>query len=149
MPQFNVSTFKPGDLSVFEPQESQASELDVIEKVDWGNYWKSGFALTGWMGETPIAFGGIVEVHPGIGECWLFISRHASHREMIYLVKGFKRLLQCELSTGYHRVQMYARADFKPAVRMAKLIGMKQEGFLEHYPRKGIHSFLFGRTRND
>lgn len=146
MQPFKVMTFGEGDIELFEPQVNQEEEFARIKEADWNAYWKQGFALTGWAGDKPIAFGGIIEIHPQIGECWLFISKHARHREMLFLVKAFRRLLQSELSTAYHRVQMYARADFEPAARMAKLIGMKQEGLLKHYPQKDVNSFLFART---
>jgi len=146
MNRFDVVQFDPGHLAEFMPQVSQAEDYQWIKTVNWGQYAKNGFALTAMLHGEPICIGGITRLLPRIGEAWLVIGHQVHHREMLYLFRAYRKVLQSELQTAYDRVQMTADAEFKPAVRMAEMLGMVKEGEMKNYPAKGKTSYLLART---
>ena len=146
MPPFEVNPFDEGDLTGFVPQPAQAGEYRWVKDVDWKRYRESGFAWTGWLDGEAICVGGINQILPGVGECWIVLSDRVHHRELLYLVRCFRRILQSELKTAYHRVQMMVDDEFLPGIRLAKIMGMYREGILRDYPLKGKTSYLYART---
>jgi len=128
------------------PQAAQMEEFQWINTVNWKQYEKTGFALTAKMYGEPICIGGVNQILPRVGDGWLLISNRVHGPEMIYLFKAFKVMLQSELKTAYDRIQMTVDTDFKPGVRMAKMLGMACEGMMSNYPEKGKHSLLYART---
>jgi len=144
--RFELAPFEPADLLGFTPQPAQAEDYQWIDTVNWTQYFKTGFAVTALIDGEPVCVGGINQILPRIGDGWLLISDRVSNREMLYLFKAFKSILQSELQTAYDRVQMTVDADFAPAIRMARMLGMEQEGAMKSYPKEGKTSYLYART---
>lgn len=142
---YHIRPFHENDLDLIDVQPRQAGDLRFARAVNWQDYPNHGFALTALRGESVVGIGGVVNIFDGVGECWMLISGNSRHRDMIRLVRSVDRVLHSELKTAYHRLQMYVEADFGPAVRMARLLGMEQEGLLKDYPFKGTESFLYAR----
>lgn len=146
--RFDVRRFDPRDIDLIEPQESQRYAKRRLRSLDWYMYQERGFALTATYNGEPIAVGGVAEQLPGTGEAWVLISSAVGPPHMIRLFRSFSRILHSELQTAYHRVQMIADADFGPAIRLAEMLGMEQEGKMKDYPVKGKESLLFARVSN-
>ncbi len=144
--RFELAPFDPIDLVGFTPQPTQAEDYKWIDTVNWPQYFKTGFAITAKLDGEPICVGGINQILPRIGDGWLLISDRVGGKEMIYLFKAFKSILQSELQTAYDRVQMTVDADFAPAVRMARMLGMDREGAMKSYPKVGKTSYLYARA---
>lgn len=142
---YYIRSFCENDLDLIEVQTRQAKDIEYARAVNWLDYPNHGFALTALRGEKVVGIGGVVRVFPGVGECWMLISGNSRHRDMVRLVRSVDRVLHSELKTAYHRLQMYVEADFGPAVRMARLLGMQREGLLKDYPFKGTESFIYAR----
>ena len=134
------------DLEGFMPQHEQLEEYQWIRSVNWSQYFKTGFALTAKLYGETICVGGINQILPRIGDGWMVIGHQVHHREMLYLFRTFKIILQSELRTAYDRVQMTVDTRFKPAVHMAEMLGMTREGEMVNYPKKGKSSYLYART---
>jgi len=146
MTKFEVEEFEPSDLIGFMPQDSQLEDFRWTADVNWKEYRKRGFVLTARLYGEAVCVGGIVNLLPRIGECWIVVGHQVHHAELRYLFKAFKRVLQSELQTAYDRIQMTVDTDFEPGVRMAEMLGMSRDGEMKNYPTKHRNSYLYSRT---
>ena len=146
MTKFEVKEFELSDFIGFTPQDSQLEGFQWIHEIDWEEYHKRGFVLTARLSGEVVCVGGIANLLPRIGECWITVSHQVHHAELRYLFKAFRRVLQSELQTAYDRIQMTVDTEFKPAVRMAEMLGMSRDGEMKNFPAKHRNSYLYSRT---
>jgi len=146
--RFDVRQMAVSDIDVIEPQPRQAKSKNALSLVDWDSYWGTGFALTATWDGKPIAVAGMIEHLPGIAEGWALFGRDVGPTQMVPLFRSISRVVDSELKTAYHRFQVNVDKSFPQAVRMARMLRMRQEGVMVDYPTPGRSSILFSRLKH-
>lgn len=144
---FNFFAIEASHIEAIQPQAWQEKDRPHFLKIDWEVAKLRGFGITAVKDGMPVACGGIHGIIDGVGEGWLYLDRRVKQREMVVIALNAKTLIESELATAYHRIQIYVRKDFTAGVRLAGILGFAPEGELVDFPEPGQTSILFARTR--
>jgi RimJ/RimL family protein N-acetyltransferase len=120
-----VTPFDPGDLAAL------GIGLTITGRDLVG---VEAFARTAADDDGVIACGGVRKLWTGVGEGWLFVSR----RRPPLMARALWRLLPNAMAElGLWRLQASVRADDPAALRLARWLGMTDEGGMRAYGTDG------------
>lgn len=107
--------------------------------------------LTGWAKTVAyngdiLGVGGVVVYWPGVGEAWLFLSKHVIEHKLkaAFYVRSMMQTSIEELNL--HRLQCTVRADFHKAIKMVERVGFLREGVMKAYTEDKIDTYMYGIT---
>lgn len=95
--------------------------------------YKSGPALTVYDERGIIGCGGILLLHPGVGQAWM-VSTWRILRHKISVVKLINSYLRTAINAyNLSRVQAYVLAESKQNLRLARFLGFEEEGTMRKF----------------
>ena len=108
-----------------------------------------GLSVTVLDGPVPIACGGILPLHRGVGEAWYALSRRFAvdrpTRDWASLARLSFDFVSRAFEGGFHRLQAHVPADFPPGHRWARRMGFEAEGTMRGFGPDGSDFVRFAR----
>lgn len=119
-----VEPFKPEHLKMLDLQPQQQDELDIEDGAP-----KEALLFSLFEAGDVLAVIGFVEETPTRRMATALISRRAG-KAMLSIVRAMKRMIALY---AVQRVEMVVKTDFKPAHRLARLLGFTREGTMRKF----------------
>ncbi len=125
-----IVPYKAAHLAMNEPRQYER-ELREKSGVDSSQTFMNGPAYTVLDDGTPVMAGGIVQLWPGVGEVWLFLSPWFER----HIKTGYKLIREMfqALLKVYHfrRLQTPICASMPGNIRLVEHLGFHKEGLME------------------
>lgn len=109
--------------------------LEFMEKLE---------GYTAFVGDTPIACAGLMDIWPGRAMAWSYLAESAGPH-LIAVTRAVRTFLDLKAP---RRTELYVDAGFEPGYRWAELLGFKREGYLEAFESDGRDQVLYARIRH-
>lgn len=136
----------------FRPyRKGDVFELELRVGDDYGSkqiyeYEDDVIAFTLLEDDKPIMCWGIVEMLPGVGHMWAYITDEARGHG-IAIVRHGRRIIDRTLGTIFHRLQSNVRADSEEYMRFTELFGFEKEGLMRQATADRKDLWMYARVR--
>ena len=105
-----------------------------------------GMSFTGLVNNKPIAAGGVFHLWDGVAEGWVLATKEI-YKYPIFCAKHIKRRTEIIIkANNIKRLQTSVKADCDVAVRIAKWMGLKEEGLMKSYGPDGSDFIRFAKV---
>jgi hypothetical protein len=141
-----IVDFEPHHYRMIEPQPQQVylSNLMTDDELLMMSDKNKGSPITIMINNKPILCGGIYEIHPSRGVCWVLMSAEAG-KYFVRLLRVAERFIS---TSPFRRIEAYVDRDFEQAHRLVLLLGFDLEGdCLRCFLPNGGHASLYARVK--
>ena len=108
-----------------------------------------GLSMTGIVNDEIVGCGGIRELWPGVGECWLMLSPKINLYPVetyICIKDGFQKLID---ENDFVRLQGWCRVGFVKAHTLFRHLGFVPEGIARKYTPDGVSCILYALIKDE
>ncbi len=138
-PRIRLAAFYLEDFDRITPRDITAiGSLDVLRTMVDPKFARSGF-----LGDRLLGAAGVIKLCDGVGLAWAFIDGNMPPQFGVALIRACRDGLKEVMAQGpFHRIQADVCRGYRPAIRLARVIGFKYEGSMDAY---GVNGADFDR----
>lgn len=144
-----IIPFEEYHIELIRPNEFEKEVIEFIgieRHKNMAKLWAhNSKAFTAINNGEVICCGGVLKIWGKVGEVWVYCSEAMTDNSFGMgreIIKCFRTQFE-----EFDRVQAAVKADFKKAVRLAEVVGLKQEGVLRKFGPDGADYIMYGRVK--
>ena len=99
--------------------------------------------IEAWDGEQAIGVAGIIDLWSGVGEAWMILHEDVQGLTLCRAILKMFRALTSDL----RRVQITVREGWPQAHKLARHLGMTEEGTLKGYCPDGENAVMYSKVK--